>query len=322
MTAHKTDNDEQPRTVDVAPQRLGGSAGEPVPALLVIAGPDAGRVHRLAGDTVLGRDERCDLVLRGEGISRRHCVVQAEPSEMGAAEDSAERAASGFRLRDLASRNGTWLNGRPVQQAVLRPRDRMGLGADTLLRFLWLDEGELALHHRLYDAAVHDDLTGLATKGVLLTHLDLRLRESLLTRQPLTLALLDLDGFKQVNDQHGHLSGDRVLAEVAGRLVRAARPTDLVARFGGEEFCVVAPGVGSEAAGRYGDRLRAAVSLGRYRTRTPGARVRVTASVGCAVYTAHGELAPSQLFSEADAALYRAKEAGKDRVEIAVAHGG
>ena len=313
---------QRPETVDVAPQRLASAASPSVPALLVVSGPEAGCVHRLGARTVLGREEACDLTLRGQGISRRHCVVRAEQRAPATSAGREDAGAPTFRLQDLASRNGTWLNGRVIDQAVLRPRDRIGVGADTMLRFLWLDEGELALHHRLYDAAVHDALTGLATKGVLLTHLDLWLRESLLSQQPLALALLDLDGFKQVNDVHGHLAGDRVLAEVASRLVRAARPGDLVARFGGEEFCVVAPGVGEETVRRYGERLRAAVSLGSYPTDASGGRVRVTASVGCVVFTARGRLGTSQLFNQADAALYRAKRAGKDRVEVAVVSSG
>ena len=128
-------------------------------------------------------------------------------------------------------------------------------------------------------------------------------------RQPLSIVLLDIDGFKSVNDGHGHAAGDAVLrefAEVVGRHVRAA---DLLFRWGGEEFVVLAAGTGYRAAARVAEKLRRAVARHRF----PFVD-RLTASAGVAEFV--GDETPQAWFDRADAALYRAKAAGRDRVEV------
>ena len=96
-----------------------------------------------------------------------------------------------------------------------------------------------AANQRLQALAMQDPLTGLANRNALQQHLDMALRRALRNRQPLAVLLIDLDGFKPINDQHGHALGDQVLAEVALRLQTCARESDLVARLGGDEFVLV-----------------------------------------------------------------------------------
>jgi two-component system, cell cycle response regulator len=123
--------------------------------------------------------------------------------------------------------------------------------------------------------------------------------------RPLAVAMVDLDGFKAVNDRHGHDAGDQVLVAAAEALQRALRAEDVLGRLGGEEFLALLPDTGEEAAARTAERLRAAVARA-------GGPVRVTASVGWAVLRS-GE-APDELVRRADDALYAAKEEGRDRV--------
>ena len=128
-----------------------------------------------------------------------------------------------------------------------------------------------------------------------------------------SLALFDVDHFKSVNDRHGHNTGDRVLASVAGTLAASVRGSDTPCRWGGEEFVVLAPSVSAPAAVRYFDRIRAAI-----RAAHPGAPVGVvTVSVGVAQLAPGEEL--TEWLSRADEALYRAKRGGRDRVELAAA---
>jgi diguanylate cyclase (GGDEF)-like protein/hemerythrin-like metal-binding protein len=128
-------------------------------------------------------------------------------------------------------------------------------------------------------------------------------------RQPLSIVLLDIDGFKAVNDGHGHAAGDAVLREFAGVVGLNIRAADLLFRWGGEEFVVLAAGAGYRAAGRIADKLLHAV--GQHRFPVTGS---LTASAGVAEFD--GDESPQAWFDRADAALYRAKAAGRDRVEV------
>ena len=129
--------------------------------------------------------------------------------------------------------------------------------------------------------------------------------------RPLTIAIVDIDHFKSVNDTHGHAAGDRVLAAVAGSLREQLRAEDQLGRLGGEEFLVLLPDTDSAAAGHVAEKLRAEVAAAP----TP---VPVTVSIGVAGWD--GET-PEDLLHRADEALYAAKQAGRDRVLAATLHG-
>lgn len=165
------------------------------------------------------------------------------------------------------------------------------------------------LYAELRLAAERDSLTGLPNRRALWTDLE-DLLAAVAPGAPLSLAVVDVDDFKLVNDAHGHAVGDRTLQHVADRLARACRETDRVYRIGGEEFVVVLPETTASAAGIVLERATAAM-----RERRAGVPT-VTLSCGVAdVHVAGGS--PDGLFAAADAALYRAKRAGKDAVAIA-----
>ena len=173
------------------------------------------------------------------------------------------------------------------------------LAAATASAALQLSERELA--HQ----ATHDPLTGLANRTRLLEEITTQLADRR-GRSRLVVLFVDLDGFKEVNDRHGHRAGDRLLVAVADRLRHAARGSDLVARLGGDEFVVLCPGVESvgeaTAVGdRVLERLAAPVRLGER-------DVSVTACIGIAPADGHTE--PEDLLAAADRAMYAAKRAG------------
>ena len=167
------------------------------------------------------------------------------------------------------------------------------------------------------EAAMRDSLTGLWNHNRVLEILIEEMARSERQGIPVSVAMLDLDHFKRVNDTHGHLVGDEVLREVARRLQKAVRIYDSVGRFGGEEFVVVLPGADRQNAMRAAERIRADIS--RDPIETTVGPLTITASLG--VVTRHTELAndATALLVAADGALYEAKEHGRDRVEVAVA---
>jgi diguanylate cyclase (GGDEF)-like protein len=182
------------------------------------------------------------------------------------------------------------------------------------------EAAEAALRHQ----ARHDQLTGLANRGHLLN----RLRSALTSSpgrppRPVTVLYLDLDGFKAVNDRHGHAAGDQVLRAVADRLLGLARAGDTVARLGGDEFVVLCPDMPPEAGPGLADRLLDAVrgpipvtsGAASDPESSPHATARVGASVGLFVTAADGRAEPSDaeldaVLRAADAAMYRAKHSG------------
>jgi diguanylate cyclase (GGDEF)-like protein len=172
----------------------------------------------------------------------------------------------------------------------------------------------IALTEELQLMATTDALTGLPNRRKLMEGLEVETARALRTGRPLTLALLDIDRFKSVNDTHGHPAGDAVLQAVADELRNVTRGGDLLGRFGGEEFAIVMPETSLEQARWACERLRKAVSkrLTRYPDGTSGG---VTISTGLALLSS--EEGCGQLISRADTALYRAKKDGRDRVRLA-----
>jgi diguanylate cyclase (GGDEF)-like protein len=169
------------------------------------------------------------------------------------------------------------------------------------------------LRERLAEQASHDPLTGLLNRSGCLTAADQALARARRTGQQIALLFLDLDDFKRANDNHGHALGDAVLCTTAGRLVEAARAGDTVARLGGDEFVVIAePVTDIEQAVALGQRLIDAVSEP---VEIDGRIARVGASVGVAVNQDAHE-AGDELLRDADQAVYRAKRAGRGRVEV------
>lgn len=156
-----------------------------------------------------------------------------------------------------------------------------------------------------------DDLTGLSNVRALTDTLRREVACASRNGQPLSVIVVDVDGFKRVNDRHGHLCGSRALSEVAALVRESMRRTDLVARLGGDEFAVVLPNTDGKGAVAAGDRLRARVARHVFLLHD-GLDVRLTASVGVA--TASGsDLTESALLDRADGALYSAKAGGGDR---------
>ncbi|MFO0713457.1 MAG: diguanylate cyclase [Sandaracinus sp.] len=169
-----------------------------------------------------------------------------------------------------------------------------------------------ASRNRMAELAVLDDLTGLYNVRYLQQRFAEEWKRAERHREPLAIAMLDVDHFKLVNDQHGHDVGDAVLREVSTRLKGSVRDTDVVARYGGEEFVVLLPSTQLAGALVVAERIRKAI--GSRRVETARARLDVTTSIGVALYPSRGVSSKDQLLRAADAALYRAKEEGRDRI--------
>ena len=166
--------------------------------------------------------------------------------------------------------------------------------------------------------ALTDELTGLHNRRHIQHTLHQQLAQAQRSGQPLGLLLLDVDWFKRINDEHGHLSGDRVLRELAAHLRAQLRTQDIIGRWGGEEFMALLPGTSQAQAQQLAERLRQSIECVRFHAHD-GQSLQVSVSMGVhsSQYGAHASA--EQLVREADGALYRAKELGRNRVECAQA---
>jgi len=169
------------------------------------------------------------------------------------------------------------------------------------------------MHQQLTAAARTDAKTGLLNAAAWQREADAEVARAQRAGSPLALLLVDVDHFKRVNDSHGHLTGDEVLRALATELRQQVRESDVVGRFGGEEFTVLLPRTDDTGACRIAERLRA--SAARLSVAAAGARISVTVSIGVAVLGQHGRDLFA-LLAAADDALYRAKDAGRDRVRV------
>jgi diguanylate cyclase (GGDEF)-like protein len=167
----------------------------------------------------------------------------------------------------------------------------------------------LRAEERMRHDAMHDPLTGLANRSLLRDRLEHALARS--DREGVTTGVLylDLDNFKQINDLYGHATGDSVLVEVARRLQAAVRPSDTVARIGGDEFVAVCESVSAETVLALAHRLTEGIAVS---ISAGGAHHELSASIGIAL----GEGSAEALLSQADAAVYRAKAQGGGRIEV------
>lgn len=193
---------------------------------------------------------------------------------------------------------------KPVDEPELRARLNVGG------RIINLQAELLKAQDRLHEQATRDMLTGAWNRRAILERLEVELARSGRENTCVGVLLLDLDHFKRINDDHGHLAGDRVLHQLAQRMQEVLRPYDAVGRYGGEEFLLVLPNCDKHVTQSLAERLRA--SIADSPVNLDDDALTVTASLGVICWCGPGGES-LQLLRRADEALYRAKNAGRNQ---------
>src|SRR5437660_349861 len=247
-------------------------------------GQGMGRRYPL-GDTpvVLGRGGDCDIRITDHSVSRRHARVQP--------------GADGYYAADLQSTNGTFINDRPTSMSRLRDGDYLRVG-NCIYRFLTGGNVEAEYHEEIYRLTIIDALTDIHNKRYLLEFLDRELSRSGRYARPLSLVMFDIDRFRAVNEDLGHLGGDFTLRELAARIKGNVRKEELFARYGGEEFAAVLPETTREGAVTLSERLRNVVETQPFRYEDKV--YSVTISLGVATTVGDSSMTPAGLIRLAD----------------------
>lgn len=302
--AKERDEDVEDDDTDVRPipGADGGDASQEQGAFVIVqAGRSAGVMLRVVGPlVVIGRSPSADLRLLDDGVSREHARI--------------EFAAGRAWLRDLSSTNGTWLEGERVGSTPLplHDGDRIRVGPDASLKYTLQDGEDQRFLADLYLQATRDPLTRAFNRKHFTTQLEGEVSWHRRHEEALSLLMLDIDHFKDVNTRFGHPAGDQVLREVATVLLHGVRAEDLVARIGGEEFAILLRRTRHDDAMLLAERLRAHVE--QVSVPWAGARIGVRISVGCSTSIGADLRDGDRLVADADRLLLLAKETGRNRV--------
>jgi len=280
---------------------------------------DFGKTFTLSQDSIrVGRDKSNTIPLDDTSVSKNHCEI------ITVGTDQQEQVI----IKDLDSTNGTYVNGRLVRQQELNPGDKIAVG-ETVFRFSCNDEIEEEYHSKLFNFATTDSLTGLYNRRYILNELESQYKIAKRNFRIFSIAVMDIDNFKPINDTHGHPAGDEFLKNVAVVINRALREQDICGRIGGDEFLIVLPETDLGGACNLANRIRQRIEAAEINFR--GSLIKTTISAGVSQYgvnipnmhNVHNMQNTSstgtsketgRLFQLADHALYEAKNMGKNRV--------
>jgi diguanylate cyclase (GGDEF)-like protein len=280
--------------------------------------PDAFEEHALAEfgrgvREVVTREERA-----GATMFRYMAPLYVEASCLGC------HAAQGYALGEVRGGISVTFDGSGAEQAIARNRwltaalfvaTALALTAIVWRLVVVLSRRLEAAEARIRELAITDDLTGLRNRRYVAQRLGDELARGHRYGETVSCVLFDVDGFKRVNDTHGHDAGDAVLRAVSAAAQTECRQPDVLGRWGGEEFLLVLPRTGAAGAAAIAARVREIVEA--VRVTHGGLALGVTASFGVATAAPDGEEGIEGILKRADAALYRAKGGGRNRVEVA-----
>ncbi len=275
------------------------TAGAGQDCLVVIYAPSSKQLGKrfslVDGEVSIGRGVDNTVILNSDSISRRHAGIEIR--------------AGGYFLIDRHSTNGTYVNDELVQEFQLRRGDQIKIG-DTILKFLSGADLESQYHETIYRMTIMDGLTDIHNKRYLVEQLDRELSRATRHGRPLSMVICDIDHFKLVNDEFGHLAGDYVLKEVAQLAKSRIRPDDVIARYGGEEIAIILPETDLDGGVRIADQLRQMIDDETFVFEDE----YIDVTVSCGVAQLQPGWRAYEFVRAADMQLYEAKRAGRNCV--------
>lgn len=267
--------------------------------ILFISGPLMGKMYYLEDViTVIGRADDCNIAINDPRISRHHLKITLEGSKS--------------IIEDMGSTNGTFVNGERIDKKALKNSDLIHISSDTLFNFATGSEAERMFHEAMHQMANFDAVTGINNKHVFTRRIKEEFSYARRTHIPLSLLMIDIDFFKKVNDEYGHMAGDYVLKGVAIRIGKAIRDEDILARYGGEEFAAILRNTDSQGALKLAERVRELVACEPFVFEEH--KIPVTISIGVATFSGSNIASAHELIACSDTCLYKSKQGGRNKV--------
>jgi len=278
----------------IADKRLAGG----IPCFVQIYGKDIGRKYPLDKvQTTIGRGPDNHIVCDMDNVSRNHCKIFA--------------GAGGSWIEDMGSTNGTFVNdGELGSRRKLMNGDFIKVGG-VIFKYIDGDNIEQLYYEEIYRMAIIDGLTQIFNKRYFLEFIDREVARCARYNRPLTLIMFDIDHFKKINDEHGHLAGDYVLKRLANLIfAKNIRKEECFARYGGEEFAIVLPDTPKNNGAILAEKIREMIEQTKFEFETN--TIPLTISMGVTELQ-KGDTVDS-FIHRADGKLYEGKQGGRNRV--------
>ncbi len=270
------------------------------PLIIVLAGSNVGEMFEVNGDEIIGRAKGNAIHVVDDGVSREHARIVRDGDDLC--------------VEDMGSRNGTYLNGKRTKRRVLSDGDKIQVGRTTILKFTLHDKVDDSFQQHMYDSALRDGLTQAFNKRYFVDRMHSEFQFAHRHSVPLSLVLIDLDKFKEINDTYGHMAGDHVLTEFADAVHQSMRNEDVLCRYGGDEFAVICRSIPIDGTITFANRLLKTI---RELEIVYGDHfIPLTVSIGVSAIPDASVDSADDLLGTADRALYWAKEQGRNRVMV------
>jgi two-component system, cell cycle response regulator len=285
------------KTTVTAPSKLSDRQLTEEACLIVIYGPDLGRrINLNRPQFIIGRSSKADIRIDQEAVSRNHCKII--------------NPGNAILLRDLGSKNGTYVNDAMIDEYVLRDGDLIMVG-HCIFKFLSRNNIENAYHEEIYRLGTVDGLTQVFNKRYFIESLKREIERALRNRRDLSLLMLGIDRFKDVNDSFGTLAGDHVLRHLASLIKARIRPEDILARYDGDKFAITFPEIDHYNAMQFSEKLRKLVEMAEFKFEDAVIPVTISIGIGSLDEERKDE---QKLLEQASTNLLAAKEGGRNRI--------
>lgn len=298
----KSDNEQHDKTQIAVTKAKADDVSQPSdPCLTQLSGLGSGQVFNLKNKTLkIGRDPSCAIWVEDPHISRIHATITDSEGQT--------------LIADENSTNGVYVNGKKVKEQSLNNGDRLLIGTRLYFKFSYEFADYQKVQNQKYQEANCDSLTKLYNKRFFIDILSREFSYSRRNKTPLSLLMLDIDYFKKINDQHGHLAGDHVLSQLGELLKKGLRHENIACRYGGEEFAVILRNSASQSAENVAERIRNAISNTTFMYMTNP--IKITISIGIATFDHDNFETYEELIKTADEYLYESKLSGRNRISL------
>ncbi len=299
---HKDENEQNDKTQIAAPKtKVDENAQAMDPCLTQLSGLGNGQVFNLRNKTLtIGRDPSCSIWIEDPHISRVHATITDKDGCT--------------TLSDEGSTNGVFINGKKIEKQALNTGDRLLIGTRLYFKFSNEFADYQKVQNQKYQEANYDSLTQLYNKRFFIDILSREFSYSRRNKNPLSLLMIDIDYFKKINDAHGHLVGDHVLANVGELLKKGLRHENIACRYGGEEFAIILRNTSSKAAENVAERIRSSIENLEFNYLSH--HLKITVSIGIATYEHNNFETYEELIKCADEFLYESKLTGRNRITL------